>query len=149
MVRLGSDVDSAKSAVSSTSPVKARAKLLKAENLSYIETDEGFDRSWRRVGLALDRVGFTVEDRDRSTGLYFVRYIDQDVDAKTKGASEGFFSKLFSWGSSDATKNTQKYRVYVKETGDVSHVTVHGEDGKVDSSPIAEKILQLLSDQLK
>ncbi|MDO9193833.1 MAG: outer membrane protein assembly factor BamC [Undibacterium sp.] len=149
MVRLGSDVDSAKSAVSSTSPVKARAKLLKAENLSYIETDEGFDRSWRRVGLALDRVGFTVEDRDRSKGLYFVRYIDQDVDAKTKGASEGFFSKLFSWGSSDATKNTQKYRVYVKETGDVSHVTVHGEDGKVDSSPIAEKILQLLSDQLK
>lgn len=149
MVRLGADVVGAKLAVNSVSPAKSRAKLLKAENLSYIETDEGFDRSWRRVGLALDRVGFTVEDRDRSKGLYFVRYIDQDIDAKTKGASEGFFSKLLSWGSSDAAKNAQKYRIYVKEVGEVSHITVHGEDGKVDASPTAGKILQLLSDQLK
>ena len=149
MVRLGADSDGAKQALSSSAPIKARAKLLKSENLSYVETDEGFDRSWRRVGLALDRVGFTVEDRDRSKGLYYVRYIDQDIEAKTKGASEGFFSKLFSWGSSETAKNTQKYRVYVKESGEVSHITVHGEDGKVDASPIAEKILQLLNDQLK
>ena len=149
MVRLGADVEGAKVAVNSTAPAKARSSLLKAENLSYVETDEGFDRSWRRVGLALDRIGFTVEDRDRSKGLYYVRYIDQDIDAKTKGASEGFFAKLFSWGSSDATKNAQKYRILVKEAGEFSHITVHGEDGKVDASPIAEKILQLLNDQLK
>ena len=30
--------------------------------------DDGFDRAWRRVGLALDRSGFTVEDRDRGPG---------------------------------------------------------------------------------
>jgi outer membrane protein assembly factor BamC len=149
MVRLGADAEGAKVAVNSTAPAKARSSLLKAENLSYVETDEGFDRSWRRVGLALDRIGFTVEDRDRSKGLYYVRYIDQDIDAKTKGASEGFFAKLFSWGSSDAAKNAQKYRILVKEAGEFSHITVHGEDGKVDGSPIAAKILQLLNDQLK
>lgn len=149
MVRLGADVVGAKLAVDSASPPKARSTLLKAENLSYVETDEGFDRSWRRVGLALDRIGFTVEDRDRSKGLYYVRYIDQDIDAKTKGVSEGFFAKLFSWGSSDPAKNAQKYRILVKDSGESSRITVHGEDGKVDSSPIGEKILQLLNDQLK
>jgi outer membrane protein assembly factor BamC len=73
--------------------------------MTYVEVDEAFDRSWRRVGLALDRGGFTVEDRDRSQGVYFVRYVDQDVDAKTKGASEGFFSRLFSFGSKDDAKH--------------------------------------------
>ena len=149
MVKLGAGVEGAKLAVNSASPAKARSNLLKVENLSYVETDEGFDRSWRRVGLALDRIGFTVEDRDRSKGVYYVRYIDQDIDAKTKGASQGFFAKLFSWGSSDTVKNAQKYRIFVKESGESSHITVHGEDGKVDASPIAEKILQLLNDQLK
>jgi outer membrane protein assembly factor BamC len=152
MVKLGADGESAKQAVSSTTGtplLKVRSKLLTADNLAYVETDEGFDRSWRRVGLALDRIGFTVEDRDRSKGLYFVRYIDQDIDAKSKGASDGFFSKLFSWGSSDTVKNAQKYRILVKESGEVSHITVHGEDGKVDSSATAEKILKLLNDQLK
>lgn len=150
MVRLGADGESAKVMVNGVPQLKLRAKLIKTDQLSYVETDEGFDRSWRRVGLALDRVGFTVEDRDRSQGLYFVRYIDQDIDAKTKGASEGFFSKLFSWGASDAAKNAQKYRILVKEgTADSSRVSVHGEDGKVATTPVAEKILQLLNEQLK
>ncbi|PXX47429.1 outer membrane protein assembly factor BamC [Undibacterium pigrum] len=153
MVRLGSDGEKAKTAVAAPSaPGKARSQLLKNDGKTYVEVDEAFDRSWRRVGLALDRIGFTVEDRDRSQGLYFVRYVDQDIDAKTKGASEGFFSRLFSFGSSsDATKNAQKYRIQVKNaaSGDISLVSVHNSDGKVDSSPVAEKILQLLNDQLK
>lgn len=153
MVRLGSDIEKAKTAVAAPSaPGKPHSQLLKAEGATYVEVDEAFERSWRRVGLALDRIGFTVEDRDRSQGLYFVRYVDQDVDAKSKGASEGFFSRLFSFGSSsDAAKNAQKYRILVKNAanGEVSHVSVHGNDGKVDSSPVAEKILQLLNDQLK
>lgn len=161
MVRLGSDEGKAKAtvaAVSGTTPAVAtgaatttvpRSKFLVANELSYLETDEGFDRSWRRVGLALDRIGFTIEDRDRSKGLYFVRYIDQDIDAKTKGASEGFFAKLFSWGSSEAAKDGQKYRILVRENGDVSYVTVHGEDGKVSGSAVAEKILKVLNEQLK
>ncbi|MBC3870130.1 outer membrane protein assembly factor BamC [Undibacterium oligocarboniphilum] len=153
MVRLGSDAEVAKAAVTTAAaPVKPRSQLLKSGELSYVEVDEGFERSWRRVGLALDRVGFTVEDRDRSQGLYFVRYIDQDIDARSKGASEGFFSRLFSFGSSsDAAKDAKRYRILVKNAGngEVSHISVHNNDGKIDSSPVAEKILQLLNEQLK
>ncbi len=158
MLRLGADETKAKAVVAAaTNPTDAgavsngapRSKLLSLNDLSYLETDEGFDRSWRRVGLALDRIGFTIEDRDRSKGIYFVRYIDQDIDAKTKGASEGFFARLFSWGSSDAAKDGEKYRILVRDAGEVSRVTVHGEDGKVSASPVAGKILKVLNEQLK
>lgn len=157
MLRLGADEVKAKSAVATASTTVSvtdpnaapRSKLLTLNDLSYLETDEGFDRSWRRVGLALDRIGFTIEDRDRSKGIYFVRYIDQDIDAKTKGASEGFFARLFSWGSSDAAKDGEKYRILVRDAGEVSRVTVHGDDGKVASTPVAAKILKVLNEQLK
>lgn len=149
MVRLGADTEGAKTVMDKASPLKVRAKLQSNAGASYVEVDEGFDRSWRRVGLALDRVGFTVEDRDRSKGLYFVRYIDQDIDAKTKGSSPGFFSKLFSWGSSDKTNDALKYRVFVKDAGETSQVMVQNGDGKPDASPTATKILNLLNDQLK
>ncbi len=154
LVRLGVDAGKAKTSVAAVAPEVAstgapRSKILTLNDLSYLQTDEGFDRSWRRVGLALDRIGFTIEDRDRSKGIYYVQYIDQDIDAKKKGASEGFFAKLFSWGSSEAAKDGQKYRIFVKESGEVSHVTVHGEDGKVASTPVAQKILKVLNEQLK
>lgn len=158
MMRLGADEAKAKAVVSAAAnPVDAgavstgapRSKLLSLNDLSYLETDEGFDRSWRRVGLALDRIGFTIEDRDRSKGIYFVRYIDQDIDAKTKGANQGFFARLFSWGSSDAAKDGEKYRILVRDAGELSRVTVHGEDGKVSASPVASKILKVLNEQLK
>ncbi|MBR7798747.1 outer membrane protein assembly factor BamC [Undibacterium fentianense] len=158
MLRLGGDEAKAKpvsaAAVAQSSKANEpsgapRSKLLSLSGLSYLETDEGFDRSWRRVGLALDRIGFTIEDRDRSKGIYFVRYIDQDIDAKTKGASEGFFARLFSWGSGDAAKDGQKYRILVRDAGETSHVTVHGDDGKVSATPVANKILTVLNEQLK
>jgi len=114
-----------------------------------VEVDEGFDRAWRRVGLALDRVGFTVEDRDRVQGVYFVRYVDPDV-AENK---DGFFKRLFSFGgkSEDELKEAQRYRVLVKaeQGASVSQVTVQTNDGKPDTGPTATKILNLLNNELK
>lgn len=148
MVKLGAEPEQAKTEVAKTTQGTPRSKLVTVDNISFLQTDEGFDRSWRRVGLALDRVGFTVEDRDRSQGLYYVRYIDQDIDAKTKGASDGFFSRLFSWGS-DPVKSAQKFRINVKEKDGNCLISVHGDDGKVSTSPVADKILKLLNEQLK
>ncbi len=54
--------------------------------------DDPFDRAWRRVGLALDRSGFTVVDRDRSTGIYFVRFSDPDAGMTRKDRQKGFLS---------------------------------------------------------
>jgi outer membrane protein assembly factor BamC len=151
MSRLGVEEERAKVTVASTAPQPARAKLVKAPNGAFVEVDEAFDRAWRRVGLALDRVGFTVEDRDRTQGVYFVRYVDQDKEAQNKAASEkGFLSKLFSGsGSDDKEKAAQRYRVSVKGAGAASQVAVLNGDGRAESSPTADKILSLLIDQLK
>jgi outer membrane protein assembly factor BamC len=151
MARLGTEEAKAKAAVANAAVNQARAHLVKGADGSYVEADEGFDRAWRRVGLALDRVGFTVEDRDRAQGLYFVRYIDQDDDAKNKSNSEkGFISRLFSFGSSDdKAKTAQRYRVSVKEAGTSSRIVVLNGEGRPDNSPAADKILALLNDQLK
>lgn len=148
MVRLGSDATQAKAVVAKAASQPARAKLIKASSGGYVEVDESFDRAWRRVGLALDRAGFTVEDRDRVQGLYFVRYVDQDKDAQNK-AQKGFLSRLFSSSDDDKAKAAQRYRVSVKGANASSQVSVQNKDGHPDTSSTAEKILALLTEQLK
>jgi outer membrane protein assembly factor BamC len=139
------DTAVAKTAVDSAIVQPQHASLVGAGAERAVQVDEGFDRAWRRVGLALDRAGFTVEDRDRTQGIYFVRYIDDVTETK------GFFSKLFSWGSaSEADKEAQRYRISVKAgAGNSSTVTVLSNAGKVESSPVGDKILTLLHEQLK
>lgn len=147
MVRLGADETRAKVAVASAPDLQnPRAKVQKDANGSFVQVNETFDRAWRRVGLALDRVGFTVEDRDRTQGMYFVRYVDQSEDIKN---TPGFFSKLFS-SSKKEDKTAQRYRILVKETnGSGSHVSVLNSNGQPEVSKIADNILTLLNDQLR
>ena len=112
-----------------------------------LKVNEPFDRAWRRVGLALDRTGFTVEDRDRSKGLFFVRYIDPEADAKS-GSDKGFLDRLAFWRKDDIASRPL-YRVRVSEAAGISDVEVQNADGKADNSPTAKRILGLLLDQLK
>ncbi|MBO9537503.1 outer membrane protein assembly factor BamC [Herbaspirillum sp.] len=147
MVRLGAEETKAKAAVANAPSLQARSKLLKSASGSSVQVDESFDRAWRRVGLALDRVGFTVEDRDRTQGTYFVRYVDQNQDAKDK-KEQGFFSRIFS-SSKDKEKTAAKYRIVVKGSGDSSNIVVQNGEGKPEVSDTADKILGLLNDQLK
>ncbi len=148
MGRLGAEAVQAKSTVANVALQPSRAKLVKGTSGGYVEVDEGFERAWRRVGLALDRVGFTVEDRDRAQGIYFVRYVDPEYDQK-KASEKGFFSKLFSFGSDDKAKSAARYRISVKAAGGASQVAVLNSDGRPDSSQTADKILSLLNEQLK
>ncbi len=108
--------------------------------------NEPFDRAWRRVGLALDRVGFTVEDRDRSQGIYFVRYIDPDVDAGWPGRAVR--SKLAFWRD-DASDKPDQYRILLSEAGDNTEVKVLNKEGETETSRNAGRILTLLYEQLK
>ena len=108
----------------------------------------GIDRAWRRVGLALDRVGFTVEDRDRAKGFYFVRYSDPEQDAARRAQNQGFFSRLFSFGNS-ANAKPEQYRVLVRDNKDTSQVQVLNGDGGREGSDNARRILALLHQQLK
>lgn len=150
MVRLGAESQRAKVAVAQAAQVKTHANLIKGADGSYVEVDESFDRTWRRVGLALDRVGFTVEDRDRSQGIYYVRYVDQDKIAQEKAAKEkGLLSRWFSFGSKDDPAKAQRYRIAVKSVGNVSRVGVLDKDGRPDKTQVSDKIIRLLHEQLK
>ena len=142
MVRLGSTPEKAKELAAAQVELPSRAKLVKDGANAKLDIEEPFDRAWRRVGLALDRVGFTVEDRDRNNGIYFVRYVDQDAAS----SSSGFFSRIFS---SDKDKEAKRYRVLVKAEAGISHVTVQNNNGVVENSATSDKILNLLLEQLK
>lgn len=151
MVRLGIEESRAQTMMADAGSRDERAKLARAgDGTGALELREPFDRAWRRVGLALDRVGFTVEDRDRTQGLYYVRYVDPEIDSQKKGDDKGFMSKLMFWkgGKTDANKNVQ-YRIHVKGEGAGSSVQVLTREGGADSSETSQKILGLLFDQLK
>ncbi len=149
MVRFGVEESKARAQVASDQRIE-RAKLVRTQaGPGVLELSEPFDRAWRRVGLALDRVGFTVEDRDRSKGTYFVRYVDPEKDAQNK-QSEGLMSRLMFWRSKDNARSAEQYRVQVKDTRNESaQVLVLNKDGAADTSETASKILSLLHDQLK
>jgi outer membrane protein assembly factor BamC len=149
MVRIGVEENRAKTLVAQPSTKDERAKLVRGPDGSgTLQVTEPFDRAWRRVGVALDRVGFTVEDRDRATGTYFVRYADPG-DTQPKG-QESFFSKLAFWRSSGGSgKQAEQYRVAVKSAGESTDVQVLNKEGAVDASDTSRRILALLYDQLK
>ena len=134
------------SASTAATAAPARASYDKEKGGS-LKVNEPFDRAWRRVGLALDNTGFTVEDRDRSKGLFFVRYIDPDAEAKSTNG-KGFLDKLAFWRKDDPASKPQ-YRLLVSEVAGISEVVVQTPDGKTDNSATAKRILSLLLDQLK
>ncbi len=123
----------------------ARARAVVTAGQTEMEVDEPFDRAWRRVGLALDRGGFTVEDRDRASGLYYVRY----VDPKTAGQEEpGFFSRLFGTGDKDSF-GPVRYRIQLKGATAKTSISVQTSAGAADTSDNAKRIVAQLINELK
>jgi len=144
MVKLGTSGEKAQQLTAST-PEQQRAEIVKAnDGTERLQVHEPFDRAWRRVGLALDRVGFTVEDRDRQKGLYFVRYADPESEMKEK--DRGFLGRLFS---SDPKVKPEQYRVQITTESDGSQVLVLNKEGAAERSKTAQRILALLHEQLK
>ena len=147
MVRLGTTEERAKT-LASAPPQPDRAQIVKrSDGTQLLQVNEPFDRAWRRVGLALDRVGFTVEDRDRQNGLYYVRYADPESEMALKDAQRGFLGRLF--GSSDSKVKAEQYRVQVRQDDERSQVNVLNKEGDAESSRTAQRILSLLHEQLK
>jgi outer membrane protein assembly factor BamC len=147
-VRLGvADKAQATAMVKAADKAPPKASVVRSGNATSLTLSDGFDRAWRRVGLALDRIGFMVEDRNREDGTYFVRYQDPDAQAAKKGA----LSKLAFWRSDDGKKGPEQYRVRV--TGPASagptEVKVLNKDGAPDNGDTAKRILTLLAEQLQ
>ena len=148
MMKFGTPEPAARAAVVQASISPDRATIEKNSDGTYkLTVQDPFDRTWRRVGLALDRAGFTVIDRDRSRGVYFVRYGDPDALAE-KANNAGWLTKLQFWKSDEKDKPEQ-YQIVVAESAQNSVVSVQDPGGAPDRTPTSEKILGLLKDQLK
>ena len=146
MVRLGVSQEESKAMLASSSGATKAAPQAAVANIGgqpTVQVNEDFDRAWRRVGLALDRTGFTVEDRDRSKGIYFVRYVDPKIEKQ----EPGFFGKLF--GGASKQLPTTKYQIVVRGQGQASVVNLL--DGNGGPAPVvdSQRIMQVLADELK
>jgi outer membrane protein assembly factor BamC len=156
MLKLGGKEDDAKAVLAGTAapaattaaatggakPSNASSRPL-SEVPDSLLVNEGFDRAWRRVGQSLDRHGFTIEDRDRPQGLFFLRYADPNQAGKEE---PNFFQKLFS---SDTTPAAVRYRVSVKSEGERTTVMVLDSTGKQQTNENAKRILSMLMDDLR
>lgn len=146
MERLGMTQDQARAqvAATTTAPKTPRAKLVEEGPATRIEMTSSFDRAWRDVGLALDRSNFTVEDRDRSRGIYFVRY----VNPKDLGDGRSWFGRTFG-RSNDSDKKAKLYRVVVQARGENQVVIlVQDSEGKPENTATGNQLLTTLDRQL-
>jgi outer membrane protein assembly factor BamC len=154
MIKLGVREEAARTAVANAPQQAPAARPVVAGTSSTaatvvpgaaaLELDDGFDRAWRRVGLALDRTGFTVEDRDRAAGLYFVRYVDP---AAAGQEDPNFFTRIF--GGENKAITPVRYRLLVKTAAPKTTVSVLDASGAPDTSENARRIVALLVAELK
>lgn len=144
MVELGSKPEPARASVAAAPEAPSQARPVASADATSLVVPEPFDRAWRRVGLALDRGGFTVEDRDRAAGLYYVRY----VDPKSVGQDEpGFWAKL--WGNKTNPNAALRYRIVLKPTGEKTAVSVQTTAGAPETGDNAKRIIALLVNDLR
>ncbi|TEA69824.1 outer membrane protein assembly factor BamC [Pollutimonas harenae] len=141
MVYLGTDVNNARAMVAQAEREGNEPKVVQAtDGGSSLTLAESFDRAWRRVGVAIDSAGFSLEDRDRSTGDYYIRYLDSDTGEKIE--QQNFIGRLFG------TRNTAEavpYRIHVADQGASSLVTVLDQNGQVQDTETARRIMSVLA----
>ena len=146
LVRFGVEESAARAQLVKGPASADRARLIKSAEGAALSIDERFDRAWRRVGLALDRIGFTVEDRDRANGQYFVRYADPEAEMRKKG----IIDRLSFWRDKDDPKKSLTYRIQVLDSGGPNtEVRIIGAEGERDRTDTAIRILSLLHEQLR
>ena len=142
MIKLGVSAEQAKVGLTAQEATNNKTTWVTQGGATWLNIPDSFDVTWRRVGLALDRSGFTVEDRDRAQGVYFVRYVDT-----ANKEDKGFFSKMFS--STSAETGPVKYRIALRRTGNATEVSVQNAAGAVENTPVSQRILKLLADDLR
>ncbi len=144
MVKLGAPKEQVEQSAAGAASIAAIPKVMSVDGQPTLTTQDPTDRAWRRAGLALDRSGFTVEDRDRSKGLYFVRY----VPPSTNTEEPGFFSRLFS--SKPQAQGLTRYQIQLQALPDGgTRIRVLSQTGQPETSDNAEKILKLLANEMR
>lgn len=140
-------VDAAVRSVGAAPATPPRARVVDQSTGTTLQIDDNLERSWRRVGLALDRSSFTVEERDRAQNVYLVRYVDPKLAGKEE---PGFFSRVFSGARKEDLKGT---RYQLKLTSDdgtsSSSLSILDDRGAAIVDEGARNIAQLLANELR
>lgn len=144
MVQLGTSPDAAQTAGTSSAPAATTAHVSVANGQPVVVLNDNLERAWRRTGLALDRSGFTVQDRDRAAGVYFVRYV-----APSAAQEAGFLGRL--WGAGKpAASELSEYRISLtSDTEGQSTLQLLTADGQAAPIAQAETILKLIAAELR
>jgi outer membrane protein assembly factor BamC len=148
MVRLGAPKEQAQmqgtGANAAAAPAAAALQVVSVAGATALALPDPLDRAWRRTGVALDRSGFTVEDRDRSKGIFFVRFVPPSVEQE----KPGFLSRLM--GSKAQTPTLTRYQiVLLPSTAGGTLLRVHNQAGQPEASENAERILKLLAAEIR
>ncbi|MDP2806067.1 MAG: outer membrane protein assembly factor BamC [Gallionellaceae bacterium] len=88
-------------------------QLLEVSGNKVLQLNEPFDKSWRKVGLALDKARIAVEDKDRSKGLYLLRP-----------------------ATTEKSKKTNNYQIIVRDNGTQCEVSARNSDGNSDKESL-------------
>lgn len=145
MVKLGMSQEQSEAMVAA-GVVTNNVLVTTIDDAPVLQLEDSFDLAWRRVGVALDRTGFTVEDRNRADGVYFVRYVPpSEVDGESR---PGFFGRMFSRNRTPYVAPA-RYRIVVESQDAVSTVRVLNEQGQPEASSTAQRIVQILADDLR
>jgi outer membrane protein assembly factor BamC len=148
MVYLGTNYESAKAelAKNNTSGAVRTSRVTEVADAAQLSINQGFDKTWREVGLALDRSNFTVEDRDRSQGIYFVRFVNtKDVDPKSSGS---WFSNMFKSSKEEELRKAKRYRVVLKGDSAKTIVTALEDNGTIVKGDVDQQILKIIDAQV-
>jgi len=138
-------VPSQETAPSQTAKADPRAVVSKVNGTPVLVLKDDFDRAWRRVGLSLDRLGFSVQDRDRAGGLYYVKYLNPEVEVE----KPSFWSRLAFWRSDETKGQSKDYRIVIAEAKAGTEVKVLSSDGSPAKPDAATRILTVLQEDLK
>jgi len=175
MVKLGVEEQKSKTIMAEAVTIKRAEVVKESDGSARLLLNDQFDRAWRRVGLALDRIGFVIEDKDRSNGLFFVRYADVDIDdspkkkkgivdslkfwgddkkdpeAAAKKEDKSLVDSLKFWGTDDSKKTNpeKQYRIKVVDADSGSVVTVVDTSGARVRTTTGNRIIALMYEQLK
>jgi outer membrane protein assembly factor BamC len=147
MVYMGvADQRASRSLARKGTAAQPRSQLNRGRDQVSLQIDENFARAWRLTGVALDRVGFAVEDRDRAKGVYYVRYNDPMKDVE----EPGLLDKLAFWRDNDSNIDKEnQYLVSLNGNGNQTNVVVLDKSGSRDNSDTAVRILTLLNEQIR
>jgi len=149
MVYLGTEEERARRMLATARERRPEARLERdAEGRPVLLVDRPFRQAWRIVGLALDRAGFMVEDRDRTAGTYYVRYADPHATPDA-GKRRGLLARLAFWRREERPVEAATYQVRLSDEGERTLVRVADAEGAPLAGEAAGRILGLLERQIR